>query len=192
LFGTGKQKDNLVLEDRLLIRKFNHGNRQVLGRVYEKYKDDLVTLAVALLFDKNTAEDAVHDVFVSFIKSCGKLRVTESLKGYLATCVANSARNKMKVLERHHSVGLDEVAPISAESNSPDLSAMFAEQSQSMAYALRQLPYQQREVILLHLYTGLKFRTIAKSQGESINTIQGRWRYGLAKLRSLLNSEVEK
>ncbi len=33
-----------MLEDRLLVRKFNCGNRQVLGRVYEKYKDDLVTL----------------------------------------------------------------------------------------------------------------------------------------------------
>jgi len=181
-----------VLEDRLLIRKFNRGKGRVLGRVYEKYKDDLVTLAAALLFDKSAAEDVVHDVFASFIKSCGKLRVTESLKAYLAACVANNVRNKMKALEKHRGVGLDEVAPITAESDRPDLSAVFAEQSQSMVCALRQLPYQQREVILLHLYAGLKFRTIAKSQGQSINTIQGRWRYGLARLRSVLNSEVEK
>jgi DNA-directed RNA polymerase specialized sigma24 family protein len=36
----------------------------------------------------------------------------------------------------------------------------------------------------------MKFRAIAKSQNVSINTVQSRYRYGLDKLRSLLNSEV--
>ena len=35
-----------------------------------------MTLATALLNDKNAAEDVVHDVFVSFIESAEKLRLT--------------------------------------------------------------------------------------------------------------------
>jgi len=58
-----------MLEDKLLIWKFNRGDTGVLRRIYEKYKDDLVTLAAALLTDVSSAEDAVHDVFVSFIES---------------------------------------------------------------------------------------------------------------------------
>jgi len=84
------------MEDKLLIWKFNRGNRDVLRRIYEKYKDDLVTLAAAFLVDVASAEDTVHDVFVSFIKSAEKFRLTGSLKAYLATCVANNARNKNK------------------------------------------------------------------------------------------------
>jgi len=38
-----------MLEDKLLILKFNRGKKQVLHRIYEKYKDDLVTLAGAAL-----------------------------------------------------------------------------------------------------------------------------------------------
>jgi DNA-directed RNA polymerase specialized sigma24 family protein len=45
---------------------------------------------------------------------------------------------------------------------------------------------------MLHLKGGLKFREIAKLQCVSVSTIHGRYRYGLDKLRSLLNSEVEK
>jgi RNA polymerase sigma-70 factor (ECF subfamily) len=181
-----------MLEDKVLIRKFNRGQTDVLSRIYVKYKDDLMTLAFALLYDKNSAEDVVHDVFMAFIRSCGNLRVTESLKGYLTTCVINNVRNKNKAGQRHHSDSLGQVAPIASNSNRPDFFAIFGEQSQHLAWALSQLPYQQREVLLLRLYSGLKFRAIAKLEGQSINTVQGKYRYGLDKLRSLLNSEVEK
>ena len=56
--------------------------------------------------------------------------------------------------------------------------------------ALGQLPYEQREVILLHLHSGLTFREIAGARKMSINTVQSRYRYGLQKMRSFLNSEV--
>jgi len=60
-----------MLEDRLLIWKFNRGNVEAVRRIYDKYKDDLVTLAAALLHDVGAAEDVVHDVFVGFIGCCG-------------------------------------------------------------------------------------------------------------------------
>ena len=181
-----------MLKDRVLIWKYNRGKADVLCRIYVKYKDDLMTLACALLYDKSSAEDVVHDVFMAFIKSCGKLRLTESLKGYLTTCVVNNVRNKNKAGQRYHSNSLEHVAAIASDSNRPDFVAIFDEQSQRLAWALSQLPYQQREVLLLHLYSGLKFRAIGKLESQSINTIQGKYRYGLDKLRSLLNSEVEK
>jgi DNA-directed RNA polymerase specialized sigma24 family protein len=46
-----------MVEDKLLIWKFKLGNRDALRRIYEKYKNDLLKLAVALLNDVNTAED---------------------------------------------------------------------------------------------------------------------------------------
>lgn len=38
----------------------------------------------------------------------------------------------------------------------------------------------------------MKFREIAAMQATSINTIKSRYRYGLEKLRSILNSEANK
>ena len=181
-----------MLEDKLLIWKFNRGDREALRDIYEKYKDELVTLAAVLLTDISSAEDVVHDVFVSFIKTAKKFRLTGSLKGYLATCVANNARNKNIARYRHQSIGLDEVDPVGSGTNSPDTAAIFAEELSQLRWALAQLPYEQREILILHTYSGLKFKSIARQQGISINTVQGRYRYGLEKLRSLLNSEVNK
>ena len=181
-----------MLEDKLLIWKFNRGNRNALRGIYEKYKDDLVTLAAALLNDVSSAEDVVHDVFVSFIKSTGKFRLTGTLKGYLATCVANTARNRNKADQRSNNIALEDAKPVGAESNSPEFRAIFGEELRQLSWALQQLPYEQREVLILHAYSGMKFKAIAVQQNVSINTVQGRYRYALNKLRPMLNGELKK
>ena len=181
-----------MLEDRLFIWKFNRGDRGALRGIYEKYKDDLVTLAAALLTDVSSAEDVVHDVFVSFIESSQKFRLTGSLKGYLAICVANNARNRNKSKRRRNGAAPDEANAAGADSSNPEFSAVFGEQLRQLSRALGQLPYEQREVLILHSYSGIKFKAIAKQQDVSINTVQGRHRYALDKLRSMLNGEVEK
>ena len=181
-----------MLEDKLLIWKFNRGDRGALRGIYEKYKDDLVTLAAALSTDVSSAEDVVHDVFVSFIQSSGKFRLTGSLKGYLATCVANNARNRNKSKRRRNDAVPDETNAAGADSINPEFSAVFSEELKQLSQALGRLPYEQREVLILHSYSGMKFKTIAKQQDVSINTVQGWYRYALDKLRSMLNGEVRR
>ena len=181
-----------MLQDKLLIWKFNRGGKEALRCIYEKYKDDLVTLAAALLIDVSSAEDVVHDVFVCFIRSSERFRLTGSLKGYLATCVANNVRNRNKARRKQASYGLDEIDAAPSNSNRPDAAAIFGEELRQLGSALAQLPYEQREVLLMHSYSDLKFRTIARSLGISINTAQGRYRYALQKLQSMLDGEVKR
>lgn len=38
-----------MLEDRIFVFKFNRGSKEALCKIYEKYKDDLLSLAVAFL-----------------------------------------------------------------------------------------------------------------------------------------------
>src|SRR5512142_1475270 len=88
------------MEDKLLVLRCKRGSREALTRIYQKYKADLLLLAMALLNDRSAAEDVVHDVFVSFVNGLGAFRLTGSLKGYLLTCVANHARNWNKAERR--------------------------------------------------------------------------------------------
>jgi len=179
-----------MLEDKLLLLKFRRGSPDALRRIYEKYKDDLLALAVALSNDRAVAEDALHDVFVSFAQYADKLRLRSSLKSYLSSCIANRVRN-LKHTKSQKTVQLGLVENFSNDCDRPDQLAMSAELCRQIEQAMAQLPYDQREVIILHLQSGMRFRTIADSQGVSINTIQSRYRYGLDKLRFLLSVEVK-
>jgi len=178
-----------MVEDKILIWRFKHGSRDALQRIYEKYVVYLVTLATALLNDVSTAEDIVHDVFVSFAQSAERLRLEGSLKAYLATCVVNRIRDKIRARHRQSSA-LDEVQLTCQTTSGQELYAVCNEELEQLSLAMAQLPYEQREVIMLHLYSDMMFKEIAKSQQVSINTVQSRYRYALDKLRSLLNSEM--
>ena len=176
-------------EDKLLVWRFKRGSSDALRLIYQKYKNDLLALALSLSRDRATAEDVLHDVFVSLAQFADQLELRRSLKSYLSSCVANRARNVRK-----SSAGrvqqLDEDQLISSDTNPPDRQALSAEQSQRISRALQQLPCDQHEVVILHLHAGMKFKEIAQFQSVSINTIQSRYRYGLDKLRSLLDGEI--
>ncbi|MHC4457172.1 MAG: RNA polymerase sigma factor [Planctomycetota bacterium] len=180
-----------MLEDKLLIWKFKCGSSEALCRIYQKYGDYLLTLAAALLKDVNTAEDVLHDVFCRFIESREKLKLAGSLKSYLGTCVVNLARDRLRA-RKLQPCELGEEAAMALDANEPEHYAIFGEEARNLNYAIAQLAYEQREVIMLHLRGGMKFREIASLQGISINTVKSRYRYGLEKLRATLSDEEKK
>ena len=181
-----------TMEDRLLIWRFKRGSPDALRRIYEKYKNDLLKLAISLVSDVNTAEDVVQDVFVSFAQSASKIGLRGDLRKYLVVCVANRVRNRKRDTSRHETIGLDGAESLACESRRPEQWAILNEQLRQLNSAMAQIPCDQREVVGLYTQGDLTFRQIAQIQDASINTVQGRYRYGITKLRSRLNGEVEK
>jgi RNA polymerase sigma-70 factor (ECF subfamily) len=180
-----------MIEDKILLWKMKHGSSDALGRIYEKYKSDLFSLANSLLHDLNAAEDVVHDVFVTFVKSADDFQLTGSLKGYLLTCVANLSRDRVRARKRAP-IGMNKTDMAISDYKIPSHALISAEELHRLREAIAKVPYEQREVVILHLQGRRTFRQIAESQGMSVSTVQSRYRYGLEKLRSLLNGEVEK
>lgn len=180
-----------MMEDRLLIWRFKRGSKDALRRIYEKYRHDLLKLAVSLVSDVNTAEDVVQDVFVSFAQTGTRIRLAGDLRKYLATCVANRIRNRKRDRVRHETSGIDEAEGVVCAARRPEQWAILNEELRLLSEAMAELPYDQREVLVLYMQTGMTFRQIAMIQNASINTVQGRYRYGMSKLRSLLNGELK-
>lgn len=179
------------MEDKLLVIKCKRGSTEALSRIYEKYKNDMLVLAIALLNDISAAEDVMHDVFLSFTVNIEKFSLTGSLKGYLLTCVANRARNMNKT-KRQQSIELNPAEPVNSNSDEPLQAIICNEQLQQLSSAIAKIPYDQREVIMLHFQAGMTFRTVGKSLGISANTAKSRYRYGIEKLYSILDGEVNK
>jgi RNA polymerase sigma factor (sigma-70 family) len=186
-----KQEKRQMIEDELLKWRFKRGSKDALRRIYEKYLNHLLTLAMALLNDAGRAEDVVHDVFVSFAGSAKDFKLGGNLKSYLTTCVINRARDQIRA-NRRGPTQLNAAESVSSDLNGPDQMIICSEESRKLNHAIAQLPDDQREVIALRLKGEMTFSQIAKLHNTSINTIQGRYRYGLNKLRSVLNGEVEK
>jgi RNA polymerase sigma-70 factor (ECF subfamily) len=180
-----------MIEDRVLVWRFNRGDAAALCRIYEKYRDGLLQVAAALLNDRSGVEDVLHDVFVDFAQTTGRFRLRGSLKGYLSICVANRARDLNRTRRRRSAASLDEPNTHPAAADGPEHTAIGRELAAKLDAALTDLPDEQREILVLHLQGGLPFREIAGLREISINTAMSRYRYALDKMRSALDGEYE-
>lgn len=178
-----------MLEEELLKLRFKCGSQAALERIYETYVDYLLTLAVGLLRDRFAAEDVVHDTFVRLAQSRQQFRMRGNLRSYLATCVVNRVRDRMRQQQAQTGVPTGQRLRVSPED--PYERVVGDELSRHAHEALNKLPYEQREALVLHVKADMTFAEIAKLQGASLRTVQGRYRYGLDKLRYHLNGRVK-
>ncbi len=174
-----------MFEDKQLINKLKNGDKKALCRIYQKYGDSLLAMAVGILHDHGLAEDVLHDVFLAFVRDINSFMLTGKLKRYLAKCVANRAIDLLRA-KKNHTVDLDGINPVMADTPLPYQVAAKQEELRQLDDALSRLPIEQRQVIMMHIHGQMGYRQIALCQGVSINTIQGRYRYGMKKLKSLL------
>jgi len=178
-----------MIEDEMLKWRFRRGSREALSHIYEKYVHLLLSIAMGLLNDPHEAEDVVQDVFVSFARGAGGFELKGSLKAYLAASVVNRVRDRAR-RERVQRARTNEPSPPPLDLDGPERPLVYDERCRRLAEALAELPYEQREAVVLKVKDGMKLRDIARLQGVSIGTVHGRYRYGMEKLRALLDGEL--
>jgi len=149
-----------------------------LGRLYDRLGPSLYRYALMILGDRGAAEDAVHNVFVAMARK--QLVKIESLDAYMRLAVRNACYTQLR-RERIRPMGDEDVNLLEAAASGAHPAEQLA-----LASALRALPADQREVVHLKVFEGLTCKEIAATTGDSVNTIAGRYRYALEKLRKEL------
>jgi RNA polymerase sigma-70 factor (ECF subfamily) len=144
----------------------------------------LVLLARQFVGSRADAEDVVQEAFVRFWRS--RLGVEEPA-AYLFACVKRCALDSQRS-RRRRSAREEKAARPEAES----LFVGVPEQDERRAAietALRELPQEQAEVVVLKIWGGLTFPQIAAALELPVNTAASRYRYALVKLREALAEE---
>jgi RNA polymerase sigma-70 factor, ECF subfamily len=177
-----------MFEDRKLIDRSKQGDKAALRCIYEKYKDDLLTVSLSMLREEKDAEEVLGEVFAAFAGGMGQFYLFGSLKSYLMTCVISRVRERLRK-RMYHVEGLDSRGPLRSNLLETDESINNNEERELLT-KLAELPAVQREVIVLHLQGGMKFREIAGLQATTTAAVRGRYRYGLEKLGAIMRSEI--
>lgn len=178
-----------MIEDELLKLRFKLGNKDALRRIYEKYLNYLFGVAMAFLNDAQASEDVVHDIFVALAQATDTFRLRGNLRSYLAVCVANRARDRLREGKRQRRV-LPAGAGPQRQWDPPEETLICNEQAKQIYEALAQLPEEQREAIVLRVKAEMTFRQIAKVQDASYVAVQARYRRGIDRLRSILDGKL--
>ena len=152
--------------------------------LWDDYANDLFAFLLSFLGSRPDAEDCLQQVFVRLVQKRDRLCQARSLKAYLFQMARNQARTWLK----------KRIGRVKREPGTVWLAAKDSERSldlrDQMVWALNRLPEKQRTVLILKLYRERTFLEISHRLGLSQNTVASQYRYGLAKLRTLLKDKI--
>lgn len=152
----------------------NRLSAEDIGQLYERHGPALMAYACGFGLDRGHAEDAVHAVFHRLLQN--PVVMPQNPAGYLYRAVRNAALNARRDGARVTVV--DEACFVHAGGN---VAASLALQE-----ALGELPEEQREVVVMRVWSGMTLEEIATASDAPLNTIASRYRYALGKLREKL------
>jgi RNA polymerase sigma-70 factor (ECF subfamily) len=170
--------------DEFLIRQFREGNSNAFSELYQRHFPR-VYKRVRYLIPEQDAEDVTQEIFIAALKSLPQFRGEAQFSTWLRTLTNNKIAEYYRKQTRKGEtpqVPLDEAFNVSEGSSAHGLEERIA-----IRRALRQLPGQYTEVILLRFAEGLKFHEIADLDGQNLESIKSLFRRALAALRDELD-----
>lgn len=142
-------------------------------QLYDRHGPALLAYVCSFVSDTAAGEDVVHQVFLRLLQR--DTVVPDVPAAYLYRAVRNAALNARR--DGHRDVPL-ETQSIWLEHRDGNREASLALQA-----ALHELPEEQREVVVMRIWSGMTLEEVSAATGASLNTVASRYRYALGKLR---------
>ncbi|MCA9186364.1 MAG: sigma-70 family RNA polymerase sigma factor [Planctomycetales bacterium] len=154
-----------------------------LGALFDLTSQRLVRYAATVTRNQHDAEDAVQTALVTLAARPERLRGIDCPWAYLLRMVRNESlligRRKKRWL------GLESLADLFVVRRVDEVE--LQETHAVVWAALRRLPTDQAEVVVLKIWEDLTFAQIAEILELSPNTAASRYQYGMAKLQRSLS-----
>jgi len=148
----------------------------LLSRLIDEHSDLLVLFAQQWC---RAPEDVVQEAFIRLMR---QRPVPKNIVGWLYRVVRNEAVSASRAegrRVRHESKAIVETWWVATDADRLDADAAVT--------ALQSLPIDQRETIVLRLWSGLTYEQIAELKGSSISTVHRCYASGLKSLRTNMN-----
>ena len=177
------------MTDEALIIAFLNGDTGAFNTLVTRWQKPIYNFVLRYASDPDNADDLTQQTFIRAYQGLRKLDKPTRFSSWLYRIALNAARDAGRANQRHTMVSLsDEVVSnelrVSPRSH-PDQFANRRDLREMLSRALQEIPEEQRVVVIMKEYQGLKFREIADAMELPINTVKSRLYYGLKTLRKL-------
>ena len=177
-----------------LVLKARAGDRNAFSLLINSWNKRIYNYALRYLSDHDEASEVAQQVFIKAWKNISRLKNEEQFRSWLYVIAGNTCRDAGRARKRNP------VVPLEADSLSIEADASYMhpakaldvrETGKLLKEAMAKLPDEQKEVLIMKEYEGLKFTEIAVILDEPVNTVKSRLYYALKNMRKHL-SHLEK
>lgn len=189
----------MMHSDSLIVRA-KQGDQNAQGKLVQLWYKRIYNFSYKFFVDHDHAMEVTQRTFISMCKNLAGLQDNARFKSWLYKIAVNYCREEVRKKKGSRSLSFDVVWNREAEDSprwesssqrfdNPESQFQQAELSDILQQALLELSDEQREVVIMKEYEGLKFREIAEALNVSENTVKSRMYYGLDGLKKILTKK---
>jgi len=192
--------DIAMMHSDTLIVRAKTGDQAAQGKLVQLWYKRIYNFGFKFFLDHDLAMEVSQRTFISMCKNLQALQDTARFKAWLYKIAVNYCREEARKRKSNRSLSFDLVWNRDAEDSprwetsgqrldNPERQLQQLELSDILQKALLELSEEQREVVIMKEYEGLKFREIADVLNISENTVKSRMYYGLDGLKKILEKK---
>jgi len=172
------------MDDAEAIERCQRGDREAFRHLVETYQKRAVAHAVAILFDRGDAEDAVQEAFIDAFKAIGTFDTSRTFYEWFYVLLRN--RCYKMTAKRRPAENIDDVQLLAAESGAVDDTRLVIEK------ALHSLTLEEREIVSLKYFSGLSYDELATHLQIPRGTVMSRLFYARQRLQGKLSGMLKR
>jgi RNA polymerase sigma-70 factor, ECF subfamily len=188
--SVGSGEDDLIAAARA-------GSPGAMVELYHRHRGLVIGYVLRITGDRDLADEVFASTFTAFFAGLPRYQSRGRLAAYLLRIargrLADEARARVRIGRQLPKWGAED----SAESEpidfalGPSEAAATSELAGRAGMALQKLPEPLREVVVLRIYEGLDYASIAVIVGACEATVRSRMRYALQALRKSMHAVRE-
>ena len=166
------------MDDAEAIKKCQLGDREAFRHLVERYQKRAVAHAMAILLNRDDAEDAVQDAFIDAFKAIGRFDTSRTFYEWFYVLLRN--RCYKLTAKRRPTENLDDVQILAPQSATADETRLALEK------AMHSLTREEREIVSLKYFSGLSYDELATYLQIPRGTVMSRLFYARRQLQGKL------
>lgn len=189
--------DIAMMHSDTLIVRAQAGDQTAQGKLVQLWYKRIYNFGYKFFLDHDMAMEISQKTFISMCRNLPALQDAARFKSWLYKIAVNYCREEARKKKGNRSLSFDLVWNRDAEDSpgwessrqrydNPERQLQQSELSDILQKALLELSEEQREIVIMKEYEGLKFREIAEVLNISENTVKSRMYYGLDGLKKIL------
>ena len=168
-----------------LIKEAQKGNTLSFGELVRYYERFVFNTALSFMANYDDAFDVAQDSFIKAWQKIATFKGDAAFSTWLYRITANTAKDTLADRNKRWSEGeIPEQAP--SEQDTPEESAVRAENVRELNEALGSLDEDMREILILREFEELSYTEISGLLGIEMGTVKSRLSRAREKLREIL------
>ena len=181
--------------DEELLLAVQAGDTNSFGALVARWERPLFHFVYRMISRTEDARDICQETFLRILKKNQRFKPGAKFSTWMYQIALNLCRDQLRKKRRWSALVVEGGERIEAQSRRPDgqkgtadpaEAAERRERCEAVTRALTMIPPEQREVLILKEFEGMKFREIAEILGCPESTVKSRMYYGLNGLKSVL------